>query len=159
MYVGRARRLSGEALGRREARDAVETVFRRAETWRARGVAAELVTGNNDADGVALYLRLRRRDGAAAARVRRRLAARGGNATGVAIASVDRRGDVHPDQFWPHASLGSVREQAFAEIWGDPAQPLLAALRDRRRHLRGRCAACAPRRSRATSGRPIRAAI
>ena len=143
VYVGRARRLSGEALGRREARDAVETVFRRAETWRARGVAAELVTGNNDADGVALYLRLRRRDGAAAARVRRRLAARGGNATGVAIASVDSRGDVHPDQFWAHATLGSVRERPFGAIWGDPGQPLLAALRDRRGRVGGRCAGCA----------------
>ena len=143
VHVGRARRLSGEALSRHEARDAVETVFARAAAWRGRGFPGELVTGNNDADGVALWFRVRRHDVAAAARVRRWLVARGGNATGVAIASVDSRGDVHPDQFWPHASLGSVREQAFAEIWGDPAQPLLAALRDRRRHLRGRCAACA----------------
>ena len=143
VYVGRARRLSGEALSRRETRAAVEAVFDRAEAWRRRRLDAELVTGNSDADGVALWLRLRGRDAAAAERVRRCLAARGGNATGVAIASVDRRGDVHPDQFWPHASLGSVREQSFGEIWGDPREPLLAALRDRRRHLRGRCAGCA----------------
>ena len=142
VHVGRARRLSGEALAPREARRAVETIFARAETWRRRGLPAELVTGNNDADGVALYLWTRRRCQAAAGRIRRHLAARGGNATGVAIASVDSRGDVHPDQFWAHATLGNIRERAFGAIWRDTSDPLLAALRARRRPIGGRCSDC-----------------
>jgi radical SAM protein with 4Fe4S-binding SPASM domain len=74
--------------------------------------------------------------------VRRQLAARGGNASGVAIANVDARGDVHPDQFWPHVTLGNVRERPLSAIWSDPSHPVLAALRDRRRHLGGRCPEC-----------------
>ncbi len=142
VHVGRARRLSGEALGPRETRHAVETIFARAEAWRRRGLRMELVTGNNDADGVALYLWVCRSCPAAAGRIRQHLVARGGNATGVAIASVDSRGDVHPDQFWSCATLGNIRERAFGAIWDDPTHALLAALRSRRRPVGGRCGAC-----------------
>jgi radical SAM protein with 4Fe4S-binding SPASM domain len=142
VHVGRARRLSPAALTPAEARRAVETIFDRAEAWGARRLPIEMVTGNNDADGVALYLRLRARDPARAERVRARLVARGGNATGRFIAGIDARGDVHPDQFWPQATLGSVRARPLADIWGDPAHPLLAALRARPRPVRGRCSAC-----------------
>jgi radical SAM protein with 4Fe4S-binding SPASM domain len=142
VHVGRARRLSGEAVAPRESRRAVETIFARAEAWRRRGFPGELVTGNNDADGVAFYLWMRRRCQAAAGRIRRQLALRGGNATGVAIASVDSRGEVHPDQFWAHATLGNVRARSFGAIWTDTAEPLLAALRARRRPVGGRCGEC-----------------
>lgn len=143
VLVGRARRLSAQALPPVETRAAVERILDRADAWRRRGLATELVTGNNDADAAALYLRVRARDAAAGDRVWRALAARGGNASGVAIASVDFRGGVHPDQFWPHVTLGSVRERPLSEIWRDEGQPLLRALRARAEHLRGRCAACA----------------
>ena len=36
----------------------------------------------------------------------------------------------------------SDTNRPFSAIWTDPAIPLLAKLRDRRRHLHGRCAAC-----------------
>jgi radical SAM protein with 4Fe4S-binding SPASM domain len=142
VHVGRARRLSAEALAPGETRRAVETVFERAAAWRGRGLPGELVTGNNDADGPALYLWASRRGPAGAARIHRHLTARGGNASGVAIASVGARGEVHPDQFWTHASLGNVRARPLGAIWGDPGQALLVALRDRKRHLTGRCAGC-----------------
>jgi radical SAM protein with 4Fe4S-binding SPASM domain len=55
---------------------------------------------------------------------------------------VDDRGEVHPDQFWPHYSLGNVRTRPFEEIWSDSIQPLLARLRNRKVHISGRCARC-----------------
>lgn len=143
VYVGRARRRSGQALSPEETRAAVERVIDRAEWWRREGIPTELVTRNNDADAAVLYLRLQRRDPGAAARAWRLLAADGGNASGRAIASVDYRGTVHPDQFWPHVTLGSVREQPLSTIWQDGEQPVLTALRDRRRHLRPPCGDCA----------------
>ncbi len=142
VYAGRAHALGGLALSSGETRAAVEKILDRAEDLHARGVPLDLVTGNSDADGVLLYLRARERRPAAAALVLDLLRRRGGNSAGRSIASVDDRGDVHPDQFWPHVSLGNVRTRPFGEIWADSAQPLLSRLRDRRRHLHGRCAAC-----------------
>ena len=142
VYVGRAHRLSPSALTPPEARAAVEAIFDRAESLHHRGVPLDLVTGNNDADGVLLYLRLRSRWPEAAVLVHELLRRRGGNSAGVGIANVDDRGEVHPDQFWPHYSLGNVRTRPFEEIWSDSIQPLLARLRNRKVHISGRCARC-----------------
>jgi radical SAM protein with 4Fe4S-binding SPASM domain len=55
---------------------------------------------------------------------------------------VDHEGNVHPDQFSHNQVLGNIRERPFSEIWGRGEHPLLAALRDRKKFLKGRCAAC-----------------
>jgi len=65
-----------------------------------------------------------------------------GNSSGLGIACISWDGSVYPDQFWRHATLGHVRERPFSEIWTDPADPLLVKLRDKRPHLKGRCATC-----------------
>jgi radical SAM protein with 4Fe4S-binding SPASM domain len=65
-----------------------------------------------------------------------------GNSTGVGIGCVSWDGAVHADQFWRHVSFGNVRERPFSAIWTDLSNPLMARLKDRRVHLRGRCAAC-----------------
>ncbi len=142
VYVGRAHRMSPVALTAAETRAAVEMIFDRAESLHRRGAALELVTGNSDADGVLLYLRAQERRPEAAPLVYDLLRRRGGNSAGRTIANVDFRGEVHPDQFWPHHSLGNVRRLPFGEIWGDAHQPLLARLRNRRAHIGGRCAGC-----------------
>ena len=49
---------------------------------------------------------------------------------------------MHPDQFWRHYSFGNVRERPFSEIWTDTSDELLGKLRDRKKHIKGRCAAC-----------------
>lgn len=143
VYVGRAHRLTPAALTPGETRAAVERIFDRAEGLHARGVPLDLVTGNSDADGVRLYLRTRAHDPARAALIHELLQRRGGNSAGVAIANVDDRGHVHPDQFWWHHSVGNVRERPFGEIWDDPGSVLLARLRNRRAHIGGRCSRCA----------------
>ena len=66
----------------------------------------------------------------------------GGNSSGAGIACVDFNGNVHPDQFWQHYSLGNIRDRMFSEIWTDKSQPLLQALRNRKDHLQGKCAEC-----------------
>jgi radical SAM protein with 4Fe4S-binding SPASM domain len=141
VYVGRANRLAPHALDREETRAAVTAILDRAESLHARGVPLDLVTGNSDADGVFLYLRARATAPGRAPVVRALLEARGGNSAGRSIANVDDRGHVHPDQFWQGHSLGDVRSRRFGDVWTDPS-PLLARLRARRAHVRGRCARC-----------------
>jgi heme d1 biosynthesis radical SAM protein NirJ len=114
-------------------------------SWDAvqRGLHKEFVTGNNDADGVYLLHWIRRRFPEQEARMRARLAQWGGNSSGVNIANIDNLGIVHPDTFWWHYPLGSVRERPFSQIWQDTSDPLLAGLKASPRKIGGRCGACA----------------
>ena len=113
--------------------------------WRdvERGIEREHVTGNNDADGVYLLLWAQRRLPHLAPGLRERLAQWGGNASGVNIANIDNVGNVHPDTYWWHYSLGNVRERPFSAIWPDTSDPIMAGLKSRPRPVKGRCAACA----------------
>jgi radical SAM protein with 4Fe4S-binding SPASM domain len=61
----------------------------------------------------------------------------------VNVANIDNRGIVHPDTFWWHYPLGSVRKRPFSEIWNDLSDPLMAGLRQKPRAIKGRCGACA----------------
>ncbi len=114
------------------------------EAWRSleRGVEREFVTGNNDADGVFLLRWVERRLPERAAHVRACLAAWGGNATGVNIANIDAKGDVHPDSFFQSYRLGNVLERPFRDIWRDTSDPLMRGLKQRPRPVTGRCGAC-----------------
>ena len=86
-------------------------------------------------------MRVRRSQPARAADVERMLRWNGGNQSGVAIACVDPRALVHPDQFSWSTTVGDVRRQSFEEIWVDE-NPALARYRQRPRRLRGRCSSC-----------------
>jgi radical SAM protein with 4Fe4S-binding SPASM domain len=66
----------------------------------------------------------------------------GGNSSGIGIACVGWDGTVYPDPFWRSRALGNVRRQPFSRVWTDPANALLAQLREKTRHVTGRCARC-----------------
>jgi len=112
-----------------------------AEAWAA-GRQIEVLTVDNHADGPYVVLRLLREDPPRAARALDLLRANGGNASGVRLAAVAPTGDVLPDPFWHARVLGNVRRRPFSEIWSDPGDDFLAALRRRPRPVTGRCAAC-----------------
>ncbi|HYH19986.1 MAG TPA: heme d1 biosynthesis radical SAM protein NirJ [Azospirillum sp.] len=123
-------------------RDAMELLCETALDDARAGREREIVTGNNDADGLFMlhWVRTNLPDKAGALEaVLRRW---GGNASGVHIANIDTQGDVHPDTMWGHDTLGNVRARPFGEIWSDRTNPLLAALNQRPRPVSGRCAGC-----------------
>ena len=107
-----------------------------------RGVNREFVTGNNDADGVYLLFWVRRNFPELETHMRAKLAQWGGNSSGVNIANIDNLGNVHPDTFWWHHTLGNVRERPFSQIWPDTTDPLMAGLKRMPRAIKGRCGAC-----------------
>jgi radical SAM protein with 4Fe4S-binding SPASM domain len=143
VYAGRAASLRGEDLSHREARHAMELICRRAEDFAAEKADVEVLTVDNPADGVYIYLRQLARDAARAAETMTLLRSNGGAASGEKIGCVDSVGGVHPDQFWLNRTLGSVRQKKFSEIWNDPADELLRSLRRRAEMVKGRCGACA----------------
>jgi heme d1 biosynthesis radical SAM protein NirJ len=106
------------------------------------GTPKEVVTGNNDADGVYLLLWVRQHFPGSVTHMRRKLAQWGGNSSGVNVANIDNLGNVHPDTMWWHYTLGNVRVRPFAAIWNDTSDPLMAGLKMRPRTVKGRCAAC-----------------
>lgn len=140
VYAGRGKRLVGDDLAPAEARAMLHRLFEIAADQLDDDGAPRIVTGSNDSDGPLLLGWVDERYGhAAAERVLTLLRARGGNSAGEGVINIDARGRVHPDQFWRHLVLGDVREQRFADIL---KHPMVAQLRDRARHLRGRCGSC-----------------
>jgi radical SAM protein with 4Fe4S-binding SPASM domain len=104
----------------------------------------EVLTVDNPSDGVALLHWLEDRDPDRAARAREMLewnaGARGG--PGVGIGCVDERGDVHPDQFSRHRTLGNIREMPFSEIWQTGRTEWLQQMRSEDRPMAEICQTC-----------------
>jgi Fe-coproporphyrin III synthase len=141
-YGGRGNKVRGEDAVATMTRAAMDLVFETCLSHLAEGRASEIVTGNNDADGVYFLHWVRRSFPERAEHARALLERWGGNASGVNVANIDNRGFVHPDSFWWHHRLGNVRERPFSEIWSDLSDPLMAGLKARPRPLAGRCAVC-----------------
>jgi Fe-coproporphyrin III synthase len=65
-----------------------------------------------------------------------------GNSSGKGIGCVSWDGTVHADQFWRHTQFGNVLDRPFSQIWSDLSNPLMAKLKEKKRHVTGRCAGC-----------------
>ncbi|SMH45546.1 heme d1 biosynthesis radical SAM protein NirJ [Azospirillum agricola] len=141
-YAGRGNAHRRMDAMRRTTRAAMERLFETALADALAGRPREIVTGNNDADGAHLLMWAARRFPERSAALERRLVRWGGNASGVGIANIDSRGDVHPDTMWGHHTLGNIRARSFADIWEDRSDPILAGLKQRPRPVGGRCAGC-----------------
>lgn len=142
VYAGRGSKLVEEDLTHAQTRAVVDQIIDLTADLHRRGMPKEVLTVDNHADGVYLYHRLLREDPARAKQVFELLQMNEGNSTGRGIACVSWDGKVHADQFWRHYSFGNVRERKFSEIWTDLSNPLMAQLKYKVPHLKGRCAAC-----------------
>ena len=141
-YAGRGNRNRQDDAHHQTTRRAMDLLFEMGWQWVQEGRAREIVTGNNDADGVYLLFWLRRRFPELEEHLRAKLAQWGGNASGVNVANIDNLGNVHPDTMWWHHSLGNVRDRPFSEIWSDLSDPLMIGLKAQPRLLKGRCGQC-----------------
>lgn len=141
-YAGRGNSLQKEDINHSQARGVMDTIIRHTLDLYQRGLRKEILTVGSHTDGVYLYLKLKESNPERAEEVRKLLRINGGNNSGIRISSVDDRGNVHPDQFWWHYSLGNVMQRKFGDIWMDTSDPLLKGLKDRKGLLKGRCARC-----------------
>ncbi len=142
-YAGRGNKNRKDDALYQMTRNAMDLLFDTCWEYQQRGLQKEFTTGNNDADGVYLLYWLQRRFPDRVEHIRAKLRQWGGNSSGVNVANIDNLGKVHPDTMWWHYSLGDVRERAFADIWNDVSDPLMAGLKARPRKVGGRCGACA----------------
>lgn len=142
VYSGRAASLAGEDLDHQGTRRALDGIIDHTADLERQGLIKEILTVDNHTDGPYLYLRMLADHNERAEEVMSLLRRTGGNSSGIGIGCVSWDGSVYPDQFWRTARLGNVKDRPFSKIWTDESHPLLTALRDRWRYLKGRCASC-----------------
>ncbi len=142
VYSGRGSELIREDLSRGETRAVVDLIMDRTRDLHGKNENTEVLTVDNHADGPYLYLRMVREASPQAGEALELLRMNGGNSSGVGIGCVSWDGSVHADQFWRHYSFGNVRQRPFSEIWTDLTNPFMARLKEKKKHVQGRCASC-----------------
>ena len=142
VYSGRGSELVEQDLRHAETRRALDLIIDRTKDLHARGIAVEVLTVDNHADGPFVYLRMVEENDARAPEVLELLRMNEGNNSGKGFGCVSWDGSVHADQFWRHYRFGNVLERPFSEIWTDLTNPLMARLKDKKRYVTGRCARC-----------------
>jgi Fe-coproporphyrin III synthase len=142
VYSGRGSELIKEDLDHAETRAVVDLIMDRTRDLHDRGMPKEVLTVDNHADGPYVYFRMLKEDPRRAAEVMELLKMNEGNSTGRGIGCISWDGSVHADQFMRHHTFGNVLERPFSEIWVDEKIDLLHKLKDKRPHVKGRCATC-----------------
>jgi 12,18-didecarboxysiroheme deacetylase len=142
VYAGRGSDLVKDDLSHEETRKVVDVIIDRTKDLHDRGKPKEVLTVDNHADGPYLYLRMREDNPERADEVLELLRMNEGNNSGRGIGCVSWNGDVHADQFWRHHKFGNIRQRPFSEIWTDENDPLLPKLKEKKKHVKGRCADC-----------------
>ncbi len=142
VYSGRGSELIKEDLSHAETRKLLDLIMDESRALFDAGKGKEILTVDNHADGPYVWERLRREDPKRADEVMELLQFNEGNSTGRGIGCISWDGSVHADQFWRNHTFGNVLERPFSEIWDDPNIELLHKLKDKKPHVKGRCATC-----------------
>ena len=142
VYAGRGTELVKDDLTHEETRAALDLIIDETKRLHAAGKPKEVLTVDNHADGPYVYLRLLKEDPERAKEVMELLKWNEGNNSGRGIGCVSWDGEVYADQFWRHYSFGNVKDRPFSEIWMDTSEPLLGKLKEKKKHVKGRCATC-----------------
>lgn len=142
VYAGRGSDLIDQDLDHDDTRRVVDLIMDRTKDLHDRGMAKEVLTVDNHADGPYLYLRMLRQRDPRAEEVLSLLKMNEGNNSGRGIGCISWDGSVYADQFWRHCSFGNILEKPFSKIWTDLSNPLMAKLKDKKRFVKGRCASC-----------------
>jgi radical SAM protein with 4Fe4S-binding SPASM domain len=131
-----------EDLDTKTAREVVDLILDKTLDLFCDANNTEILTVDNHADAVYLYLVLKEEQPERAEEVYNLLRWNGGNNSGIAIGNIDNLGNVHADQFWWNYSFGNIKERKFSDIWTDTSDPLMAGLKNRKHLLKGRCSVC-----------------
>jgi 12,18-didecarboxysiroheme deacetylase len=142
VYSGKGKEIIEEDLTHKETRDIVDTIINKTRELHENNLKTEVLTVDNHADGIYLYLRMKKEQQKNADKVLELLKLNGGNNSGIRIGCISWNGEVYADQFWRDYSFGNVTKRPFSEIWDDETEALMKKLRDRKPYLKGRCMQC-----------------
>jgi 12,18-didecarboxysiroheme deacetylase len=142
VYAGRGSELVEQDLSLEDSRKTLDLIIDNTRRLHDMGKPKEVLTVDNHADGPYIYLRMLKENPERAKEVMELLQWNEGNNSGRGIGCVSWDGAVHADQFWRHYSFGNVKERSFSEIWMDTSNPLMGRLKEKKKHVTGRCAEC-----------------
>jgi len=125
-----------------QRRELIDFLYDKAIQLTESGYKTEILTVDNPVDGIYTYLKLKETNESLAEQALEFLKYRGGDNSGYRLADVDMFGDVHPNQFWWDYTIGNIRERKFSDIWLNTTDEIILKLREKVRHLRGRCGKC-----------------
>lgn len=142
VYSGRAAGIKDRDLSHKETRRCLDYICQWVVSLHKRGMYKEILTVDNHADNVFIYLRVKETNPGKEKDVLRLVRLNGGDSSWSGIANIDSRGFVYPDQFWHTIAFGNIRTKKFSEIWNDTSNKFAAQLKERRIYLKGRCSRC-----------------
>ncbi|HUT53624.1 MAG TPA: radical SAM protein [bacterium] len=142
VYTGRGSEMIEEDLTHDETRETMDIIIAKTLEIHARGLAKEVLTVDNHADGPYLWLWTKKHRPELADRVFKMISINRAQSTGQGISCVSWNGDVSPDQFWRDKILGNVRKNTFEQIWMNPDNQFLKDLRRREELVKGKCGRC-----------------
>ncbi|MDA3832927.1 MAG: 12,18-didecarboxysiroheme deacetylase [Spirochaetales bacterium] len=142
VYAGRGTDLIKDDLSHDETRSSVDLIMDLTKRLHDSGKPKEILTVDNHADGPYLYLRLLKENPKRAEDVLELLKMNQGSSSGIGIGCISWDGEVYADQFWRHYSFGNVKDRPFSKIWTDTSEPLMKKLKEKKKHVTGRCATC-----------------
>ena len=142
VYSGRGEEMMASDLSHNETRKMVDMILDKTADLFNRGMKKEVLTVDNHADGPYIYLRMLRENNPNAENVLKLLQMNGGNSSGYGIGCVSWDGTVYPDQFWRNHPLGNVTEKPFSKIWTDLSNDFIRSLKEKKKHVKGRCVKC-----------------
>lgn len=142
VYSGRGSEIAKEDLSHEETRKVLDLIMDRTKDLHDRNLPKEVLTVDNHADGPYVYKRLLEEDPERAAEVLELLEMNEGNNSGRGIGCISWDGEVHPDQFWRGKSLGNIKDTPFSKIWTNVDNEFLMKLKEKKKHVKGRCAGC-----------------
>ena len=142
VYSGRGSEIAKEDLSHEETRKVLDLIMERTKDLHDRNLAKEVLTVDNHADGPYVYQKLLDEDPKRAAEVMELLEMNEGNNSGRGIGCISWDGEVHPDQFWREKSLGNIKDMPFSKIWTNVDNEFLMKLKEKKKHIKGRCAEC-----------------
>ena len=142
VYAGRGKEIAEQDVTKEQSRKVIEKLMKRSIELHDAGVDVEILTTDNHADGAYIYNYVKENEPERAEEVMELLKMHGGCSAGHKFSNVDNLGNVHACQFWGHMTLGNIRETPFSQIWNDPDNEFLAKMREKPKHLKGKCGRC-----------------
>lgn len=129
-------------LDKKKKRELLRHFFGWTEKTNESSGKVEALTVGTYADAAFLYMYAKENGYDHAEQIYELLQNNQGDGTGETISCIDSRGNVHPNQFWRDLTMGNVKKRPFGEIWTDTSQPILKGLKNKKKHVKGRCAEC-----------------
>ncbi|WP_125152541.1 radical SAM/SPASM domain-containing protein [Clostridium rectalis] len=139
VYSGRASNIIKDDISKEQRREVMDLIIKKTLEL---GPKFEILTVDNHADSVYLYLKALKEFPNKANRILQLINSNGGNRSGMAFACVDYKGDIHPDQFTWQYTFGNIKQNKFSDIWKNSDNSILNGLRNRKALIKGRCSKC-----------------